>query len=175
MYLLTLIFGVFLGAEPTDNDNDQPIEAPIVKAAQQQLRDRLAEPKPEEIAQNAANLLPAMRAKLDDPALTFKQRFVIAARIQELELQANLPALIKECNKQREQEKIARDKRIAALQEQAAQLASEAQERRNEIQNFYAYNIPSNSGSKSVFVNGYFRKDGTYVRPHYRKPPRKRR
>jgi hypothetical protein len=29
-------------------------------------------------------------------------------------------------------------------------------------------------GSKSVFVHGYYRKDGTYVRPHTRSPPRRR-
>src|SRR5690606_27631536 len=27
--------------------------------------------------------------------------------------------------------------------------------------------------AKTVFVRGYYRKDGTWVRPHYRRPPRR--
>lgn len=33
---------------------------------------------------------------------------------------------------------------------------------------------PSGTG-KTVYVRGYYRKNGTYVRPHYRRPPRRRR
>ena len=33
---------------------------------------------------------------------------------------------------------------------------------------------PANDPEKTVPVRGYYRKDGTYVRPHYRRPPSKR-
>ena len=33
---------------------------------------------------------------------------------------------------------------------------------------------PPSSSSGKVYVRGYYRKDGTYVRPHYRSKPRKR-
>lgn len=32
---------------------------------------------------------------------------------------------------------------------------------------------PSMSGDRSVYVHGYYRKDGTYVKPHYRSRPRR--
>ena len=32
---------------------------------------------------------------------------------------------------------------------------------------------PATGSPKTVHVNGYYRKDGTYVRPHYRSPPRR--
>ncbi|MDR0620256.1 MAG: hypothetical protein LBG17_10235 [Bacteroidales bacterium] len=34
---------------------------------------------------------------------------------------------------------------------------------------------PSNSGSGSVSVKGYYRKDGTYVKPHTRKSPKRKK
>lgn len=36
----------------------------------------------------------------------------------------------------------------------------------------YSY-TPSYSGSKTVHVRGYYRKNGTYVQPHYRRSPRR--
>lgn len=33
--------------------------------------------------------------------------------------------------------------------------------------------IPRDTREKTVHVSGYYRKDGTYVRPHYRRPPRR--
>lgn len=33
------------------------------------------------------------------------------------------------------------------------------------------FGLPSDSYSGDVYVNGYYRKDGTYVRPHYRSAP----
>lgn len=35
------------------------------------------------------------------------------------------------------------------------------------------YSAPTSSGSKDVYVRGYTRKDGTYVKPHYRSRPRR--
>lgn len=38
----------------------------------------------------------------------------------------------------------------------------------------YKYEPTYNSSPKTVHVRGYYRKDGTYVRPHYRSAPRRR-
>lgn len=39
---------------------------------------------------------------------------------------------------------------------------------------YYGQISPQTGQPKTVHVNGYYRKDGTYVREHYRSPPRKK-
>jgi len=124
--------------------------------------------------------------------LSYEQRFVLAAKQQRGEpvLVFNLGRFVKQqetstyeerlvlaANRQREEE-IARLPEIRKqAEERRQQLAKQTVEGSHQSSQNYNPAVPypqSPDSNKTVHVNGYYRKDGTYVQPYYRSPPRHR-
>ena len=112
---------------------------------------------------------PTSRPAKEDDALTYEQRLVKAANKQREEDLANLPELIRLGEERRQKEAERRAEELARLERlrddrRGATLTSTS----GAYSPVTSFGLGTGSNLNNVYVNGYRRNDGTYVKSHVR-------